>query len=38
MGENKKFFCLQVCLEYSKFAKGKGGKEKIALRKGKGLR
>lgn len=27
MGENEKFFFLQVCLEYSKFAKGKGGKE-----------
>lgn len=27
MGENKKFFCLQVCLEYSKFAEGKGKRE-----------
>lgn len=27
MGENEKFFYLQVCLEYSKFAKGKDGKE-----------
>lgn len=27
MGEKEKFFQLQVCLDYSEFAKGKGGKE-----------
>lgn len=27
MGENEKFFYLQVCLEYSMSAKGKGGRE-----------
>lgn len=36
MDENRKFFCLQVCLEYSKLAKGKGGKEEDGSQRGEG--
>lgn len=36
MDENNKFFCLQVCLEYSNFAKGKGGKEEDGSQRGEG--
>lgn len=34
MGENEKFFYLQVCLKYSKSAKGEGGKEGDRTQKG----